>query len=197
MRYFEYSWEFYRTRACETALSDANAMFIKQQIVDQLTISGFLRVYTLFTETHVCAVQHAMNPIHCWLHYRDKAMKYTLILLFGILSSFISVAGGPPLNPEYTEIGGSFSTPLGVRNAGDGSNRLFVIERSGTIRVIDANGNTETTPFLDIAGPVDTFFEGGLLGLAFHPDYANNGYFYLNYTSDGAGSNSLTTNIVR
>ena len=123
-------------------------------------------------------------------------MKFIFILLSCMLVSSGSMAGAP-LNPEFTEIGGAFSTPLGVRNAGDGSNRLFVIERNGVIRVIDSGGNTLGTPFLSITPLVDTFFEGGLQGLAFHPDYENNGYFYVNYTSDGSGSNSLTTNIVR
>jgi len=124
-------------------------------------------------------------------------MKHTLSIIGFIFVSSIAISGTAPLNPGYTEIGGSFSTPLGVRNAGDGSDRLFVIERSGRIRVIDSGDNTLATPFLNITALVDTFFEGGLLGLAFHPDYANNGFFYVNYTSDGTGGNSLTTNIVR
>ncbi len=124
-------------------------------------------------------------------------MKYTMSLMAFMLVSSVAMAGTPPLNPELTPIGGSFSFPLGVRNAGDGSDRLFVIEREGVIKIIDAGGNTLATPFLDINTLVDPTFEGGLLGLAFHPDYANNGYFYLNYTSDGTDGNDLTTNIVR
>jgi len=125
-------------------------------------------------------------------------MKYTLNLLTLIfLSSIGIVEAQAPLNPVFTQIGGNFSTPLGVRNAGDGSNRLFVIERSGRIMIIDSNDNALATPFLNITALVDTFFEGGLLGLAFHPDYLNNGYFYVNYTSEGLGGNDLLTNIAR
>ncbi|MGE4072327.1 MAG: PQQ-dependent sugar dehydrogenase [Lysobacterales bacterium] len=51
--------------------------------------------------------------------------------------------------------------------------------------------------FLDISSLVNTTLEGGLLGLAFHPDYASNGYFYVNYTRSGTGGNALTTVIAR
>jgi len=66
-----------------------------------------------------------------------------------------------------------------------GDSRLFVVEQRGVIRV--AHGNTLLpTPFLDISGKVLTGVERGLLSVAFHPDYANNGRFYVYYT-DGDG----------
>lgn len=73
-----------------------------------------------------------------------------------------------------------------VTNAGDGSQRLFIVEQEGVIRILDlATGSLLPTPFLDISGLVDdTGGEQGLLGLAFHPDYASNGQFYVNYTYD-------------
>lgn len=75
---------------------------------------------------------------------------------------------------------------VAVRNAGDGSNRLFIVQQNGVIRIYDIN--TETllpTPFLDIQSEVDdTLNEQGLLGLAFAPDYATSGHFYVNYTRD-------------
>ncbi|MFO1349230.1 MAG: PQQ-dependent sugar dehydrogenase [Gammaproteobacteria bacterium] len=71
--------------------------------------------------------------------------------------------------------------PIAIRNAGDGSGRLFIVRRSGDILVFSA-GNVLAEPFLDINTLVnDTGGEQGLLGLAFHPDYANNGFFYVNY----------------
>jgi glucose/arabinose dehydrogenase len=88
---------------------------------------------------------------------------------------------------------GSFA-PIGVRHAGDGSGRLFVIDVEGRIRVRPVAGTGNGTVFLDIGsgGPPPFGFglggEGGLLGLAFHPDYAANGRFYIYYTdasSDG------------
>ncbi len=124
-------------------------------------------------------------------------MTRLMILILMMFFTIKVTAGGLPLNPEFNPIGGSFSTPLGVRNAGDGSNRLFVIERSGRIRLIDPSNTSTSSIFLDITSLVDTFFEGGLLGLAFHPDYANNGFFYVNYTRTGTGGDSLTTVIAR
>jgi glucose/arabinose dehydrogenase len=76
--------------------------------------------------------------------------------------------------------------PVAVRAAGDGSARLFVVEQPGVVRIIDGDG-LRATPFLDIRSRVrDSSNEQGLLGLAFHPDYANNGRFFVNYT-DVAG----------
>ncbi len=73
--------------------------------------------------------------------------------------------------------------PVNITHANDGSGRVFVVERAGIIRVIDADGNLLEEPFLDITGNVQwQFLEQGLLGLAFHPDFAENGLFYVNYT---------------
>ncbi len=76
-----------------------------------------------------------------------------------------------------------FKEPLFLTGAGDGSGRLFVVEKGGTIRVV-VNGVTQPDPFLDItplvrsSGP-----EQGLLGMAFHPQYAANGRFFVAYTA--------------
>ena len=67
----------------------------------------------------------------------------------------------------------------------DGSGRLFVIEKLGHIRIIE-NGQLIESPFLNIEDRVnDSSNEMGLLGLAFHPNYAQNGYFFVNYTGSG------------
>jgi glucose/arabinose dehydrogenase len=77
---------------------------------------------------------------------------------------------------------GGLAKPIGLANAGDGSNRLFVIEQAGVIRILQ-NGLLTPEPFLDIRAQVGSQAnEQGLLGLAFHPKYAKNGYFYVNYT---------------
>ena len=88
---------------------------------------------------------------------------------------------------------GTFNFPLALRHAGDGSNRRFIVERSGRILIVDADDNILPQPFLDISAQVNTFFEGGLLGLAFHPDFASNGRFFVNFTSTGS---PLITRIV-
>lgn len=75
--------------------------------------------------------------------------------------------------------------PLGLTHAGDGSGRLFILEQPGLIRVVQ-DGALLPTPFLNIRARVlDRNNEQGLLGLAFHPDYENNGTFYVNYTGKG------------
>lgn len=83
-----------------------------------------------------------------------------------------------------TEFATGLSQPTDVIT--DGSNRLFVTEQGGTIKIVQADGTVAETPFLDISSLVSTGGEQGLLGLAFHPDYATNGLFYINYTdTDG------------
>ena len=72
--------------------------------------------------------------------------------------------------------------PVTVTNAGDGSGRLFIVQQTGQIRILNG-GTLLPTPFLNISGLVSCCGEQGLLGLAFHPDYANNGFFYVNYTN--------------
>lgn len=77
--------------------------------------------------------------------------------------------------------------PVLVREAPDGTGRLFVVDQGGLIRVIDADGDLLEEPFLDLrSSMVDlmtTFDERGLLGLAFHPDYAENGRFFVYYSA--------------
>ena len=75
--------------------------------------------------------------------------------------------------------------PVYAGHAGDGSGRLFVIEKQGRIRIV-ADGQLAPHPFLDIAAIIDSGpNERGLLGLAFHPNYASNGRFFVNYTDLG------------
>ncbi|MFD2543813.1 PQQ-dependent sugar dehydrogenase [Lacinutrix gracilariae] len=72
------------------------------------------------------------------------------------------------------------TSPVNIKHAGD--NRLFVAEKSGIIKIINPNGSIVSTPFLDIHTLVtDSGSEQGLLAMAFHPDYLNNGYVYVNY----------------
>ena len=75
------------------------------------------------------------------------------------------------------------SSPVHLTHAGDGSHRLFVVERAGKIRIIQ-NHILSATPFLDIQDRVlSNGGEEGLLSVAFSPDYANNGNFYVYYTN--------------
>ncbi len=78
------------------------------------------------------------------------------------------------------------SEPLHLIHAGDRSGRLFVVEQSGVIRII-RDGRLLPTPFLDIHSRVISGGELGLLSVAFHPAYASNGRFFINYTTDRGG----------
>lgn len=76
-----------------------------------------------------------------------------------------------------------FTKPLYLTHAGDGSGRLFVVEQAGRIMIVD-NGRVNPTPFLDIVSIVGSSGnEQGLLSVAFHPNYAENGRFFVDYTN--------------
>jgi glucose/arabinose dehydrogenase len=87
-----------------------------------------------------------------------------------------------PTSYEWTPYVSGLNLPVDIQNAGDGSGRLFIIERPGRIRIVK-DGLLFQDPFLDISDRVGSRgSEQGLLGLAFHPQYATNGFFYVNYT---------------
>jgi len=104
-------------------------------------------------------------------------------------------ASPTPTNPVELVSGLTFqpvvsglAQPVFVGHAGDGTGRLFVLERAGRIRIVSAAGSLLATPFLDITLLVgDSGGEQGLLGLAFHPSYETNGRFFVAYT-DNSGS---------
>ena len=83
--------------------------------------------------------------------------------------------------------------PVNIKHAGD--DKLYVVEQQGFISIINANGTVNSTPFLNIDSKVGAIGsigdEKGLLGLAFHPDYTNNGYFYVNYI-DNSGDTVIS-----
>ncbi len=92
------------------------------------------------------------------------------------------------------EIARGIDRPVFLTHAGDGSDRLFIIEQEGAVRIVNANGVLMPLPFIDIDNEVHNgdadFTEQGLLGLTFHPDYGREGMpgkgkFYLNYTIPG------------
>lgn len=78
------------------------------------------------------------------------------------------------------------NSPLDLEQAGDNSGRLFVVEQGGLIKIIQ-NGAVLPTPFLDISTEVIDQVEMGLLGVTFHPSFASNGKFYVNYVRNNAG----------
>ncbi len=91
----------------------------------------------------------------------------------------------------------TFSLPVDLARAGDGTNRLFVAQQRGLIYLFQNSPSVTTRKlFIDLSDRVSqSGSETGLLGLAFHPNYRSNGYFYVNYTNSSSGS--LRSYIVR
>ena len=96
--------------------------------------------------------------------------------------------GGQAVSIRLQEVASGLASPVFLTSPpGDG--RLFVLEQPGRIRIID-NGTLGPTPFLDITDKGGSGGERGLLGLAFHPGYASNGFFFVNYT-DKSGDTQI------
>jgi glucose/arabinose dehydrogenase len=112
------------------------------------------------------------------------------LILAALFACSLAHAAPPPVTLRLVAAG--LAQPLGVTSAGDGSGRLFVLEKAGVVKVI-RNGAVLPTPFLDIRSQVATTGERGLLGLAFHPAFATNRRFYVFYTMlpDAAGGGAL------
>ena len=95
-----------------------------------------------------------------------------------------AIVAAPPaeggLGLEIVPYATGFLQVTDIANAGD--ERLFVTEQAGTIKIIDGTGTTLPTPFLTIpTADICNNYQSGLLGLTFHPDYAENGYFFIHY----------------
>jgi len=108
---------------------------------------------------------------------------FTLALLF----SFIYINNtGPAIRLKLRLVSKGFTSPIGMASPKDGTNRLFIIEQRGKIKIIK-NGTLLSTPFLDISSKIDNlnigYSEKGLLGLTFHPDYKTNGRFFVYYSA--------------
>lgn len=103
----------------------------------------------------------------------------------GALVAAVLLAASPglALDAALVPFASGFTRPVKITHAGD--SRLFVVEKGGPINVVQSNGTVLGTPFLDLTGQVATGNEQGVLGLAFHPDYGSNGFFYVSYTDTG------------
>ena len=90
-------------------------------------------------------------------------------------------------NVVLTPVAAGLDTPVGLASPPGDAHRLFVVEQPGAVRVI-TDGVLATTPYLDLSGPVLSGGERGLLGIAFHPQFLQNGKFYVNFTRDPDGA---------
>jgi glucose/arabinose dehydrogenase len=106
-------------------------------------------------------------------------------LLYGILSFTMLISARAAVKVELVASG--FSRPVFLTAPADDPNRVFIVEQRGRIRILDlASRSIKPTPFLTVSNLL-AGDEQGLLGLAFHPGYATNGYFYINQTVSGGG----------
>lgn len=121
-----------------------------------------------------------------------KHLRLSLLLLFVSLFS-IQTISAQPTGLSLASFSTGYSRPIAIENCGD--DRLFIVQQRGLVIISDLQGVKLTTPFLDITGLVNqTGNECGLLGFVFHPNYATNGYFYVNYTN---GTDCSTSYVVR
>lgn len=110
------------------------------------------------------------------------------VLLLLVLTSLLgcAVPAGDQARVKAEVIAEGFASPVALVSPGDGSGRLFVVDQVGLIWIM-ASGRRLPVPFLDLRPrvvPLRSFYdERGLLGLAFHPDFAANGRFFVNYSA--------------
>jgi glucose/arabinose dehydrogenase len=123
-----------------------------------------------------------------------KNLKYLALVLVAAasLSAGVIAQGVPaPFTTRLQTWATGLSRPILLRHAGDGSKRIFVVQQAGIIRVFQP-GATSSTDFINLSSrvtqPGSAGDERGLLGMAFHPNFANNGKFYVNYTQVGTGT---------
>ncbi len=108
-----------------------------------------------------------------------KKVMLTLLCIFFLLLKNVSAQPVVEFNPF---ISSGLSAPVDIANAGDGSNRLFIVEQGGRIKIYNGT-NLLPTPFLNISAIITTGGERGLLSVAFHPNYETNRYFFVYYTN--------------
>ncbi|MEP7155875.1 MAG: PQQ-dependent sugar dehydrogenase [Betaproteobacteria bacterium] len=122
---------------------------------------------------------------------RQLLKSLAVLILSGIFLS-LSLSFPAHADIKLVPFASGFTLPVDIANAGDGSQRMFVVEQIGRIRSVK-NGFVQptTAPFLDLQSIVQYGGERGLLGLAFHPNYASNGQFFVYYTSKAR--NGLST----
>lgn len=139
-------------------------------------------------------MKEAKTPMKLRITLRDVTSRATAArLMLTVLGALVLASAAipspalgsvnlPSLRLGLLQVASGFTHPLYVTNAGDGSQRLFVVEQAGLIRIV-RNGTVQPSPFLDITSSVTTGGERGLLGLAFSPQYRTTGRFYIYYTN--------------
>ena len=112
-----------------------------------------------------------------------KKHAFTFLLLLFCLFDFIGTNSAKAQTVKLTDFSDGYNWLLGFEQAGD--DRLFAVQKNGYITISDKDGNRNPIPFLDIGSKTYNSFmdEKGLLGLAFHPNYIDNGRFFVYYNA--------------
>jgi len=154
-----------------------------------------------------CDWKHNRNPLDgLILNGRERASNVEGVVMHLFIKSVVLLmlpltvgCGGDPLEPGPEPPPGDLNTTLRLDTVATGLSspielispvgdaRLFVAEQTGAVRII-AGGQMLATPFVDVTNDVRCCGEQGLLGIAFHPDHADNGFFYVSYTDDAGDS---------
>ncbi len=125
----------------------------------------------------------------CWGPAAGAATALAIVLGCAQLRNLLPAATFPHFGTVAVElIATGFTTPLGLAVPRDGTGRKFIVDQVGRVMILDANDQLLPTPFLDLTAVISqlslgAFDERGLLGLAFHPDYENNGRFFVAYNA--------------
>ncbi len=130
---------------------------------------------------------------------RLNGKVHAMALVVAIVSTALSTRAPAAITQgeiaiDLELVASGLTSPVSLTHAGDGSGRLFVVDQAGMIRIIDGNGVLLPDPFLDLTAEIPPlnpeFDERGVLGLAFHPNYAGNGRFFVRYSRPRIGDPS-------
>ena len=123
---------------------------------------------------------------------KANVQRWSKVMIGMVLGAACVASSASGQTIRTTQVAQGLSQPVGVYYAPGETNRVFIVEQGGTIRILDLTTNPPTlsaTPFLNIGATGDNLTaangERGLLGLAFDPNFATNGRFYVNYTTLG------------
>lgn len=107
-----------------------------------------------------------------------------------LISLFLATVSGsvPALDVQVKAFATGLQSPVDLKEVPDGSGRIFIMQQTGAIAVVNADGTVRPEPFLDLRAKIPQLYvrfdERGTLGFAFHPDYKNNGKFYVYSSRD-------------
>jgi glucose/arabinose dehydrogenase len=123
--------------------------------------------------------------------FQTRLMRWilsgVLVLSFSALVPVVAQDEDEEYRVGVELVAEGLTSPVAMASPNDGTGRLFVVDQAGTIRIIGSDGQLMADPFLDLSGLIvplrAEYDERGVLGLAFHPDYADNGRFFVYYTT--------------